>query len=324
MARNRLYRNGSLAAEDVPLRDIPRELADPASVVWLDLYQPSRRTLERIGAAFGIHELALEDAGKGQQRPKLDHYRTHQFLSAYQVVIDPVSGALSQTEVGVFLTQRALITVRRGEGVDMNAVLARWDDAPELSAQGVGFLLHGLLDHLVDGYFETVRQLDDAIEEVEQELFAERRPQIVDVQRRAYQLRKSLVGLRRVVLPMREVVNALMRPTLGVVSGPLLPYFQDVYDHVLRASEWTETLRDLVGSVMETNLAIQANRMNEIMKQVTSWAAIIAVPTAITGFYGQNLPFPGFGEHAGFVTSSLVIVIVTIALFVAFKRQDWL
>ncbi|MGP3969535.1 magnesium transporter CorA family protein [Streptomyces sp. 6N223] len=324
MAHNRLYRNGSLVAEDIPIRDIPRRLADPATVVWLDLYQPSPRTLERIGAAFGIHELALEDAGKGEQRPKLDHYRSHQFLSAYQVEIDRHSGALRTTELGVFLTQRALITVRRGQGVDMNAVRARWDDAPELSAQGVGFLLHGLLDHLVDGYFDSVRRLDDAIEGVEEKLFAERRSQIVDVQHRAYQLRKSLVRLRRVVLPMPEVVNALMRPGLGVVSEPLLPYFQDVYDHVLRATEWTESLRDLVGSVMETNLAIQANRMNEIMKQVTSWAAIIAVPAAITGFYGQNLPFPGFGERAGFATSSIVIVVVTIALFAAFKRQGWL
>ncbi len=110
------------------------------------------------------------------------------------------------------------------------------------------------------------------------------------------------------MLPMREVVNALMRRDLKVVNDTLMPYYQDVYDHVLRATEWTESLRDLVSTVLETNLTIQGNRMNLIMKQVTSWAAIIAVPTAVTGFYGQNVPFPGYLKHWGFATSSVVIV----------------
>ncbi|GHI02764.1 CorA family divalent cation transporter [Streptomyces cellostaticus] len=148
--------------------------------------------------------------------------------------------------------------------------------------------------------------------------------QIQTVQRQSYALRKSLVRLRRVVLPMREVVNALMRPDLDVVDGSLLPYCRGVYDHVLRAGEWTESLRDLVASVMETNLSVQANRMNLITKKVTSWAAIIAVPTAITGFYGQNLPYPGFGHQSGFIVSSAVIVVVSLTLYFAFKHWDWL
>jgi magnesium transporter len=115
-----------------------------------------------------------------------------------------------------------------------------------------------------------------------------------------------------------------MRPDLDVVDGPLLPYYRDVYDHVLRAGEWTESLRDLVASVMETNLSVQANRMNLIMKKVTSWAAIIAVPTAITGFYGQNLPYPGFGQQSGFIVSSAVIVVVSLTLYFAFRHWDWL
>ncbi|MFJ2733778.1 MULTISPECIES: magnesium transporter CorA family protein [unclassified Streptomyces] len=144
------------------------------------------------------------------------------------------------------------------------------------------------------------------------------------VQRRVFALRKSLVQLRRVMLPMREVVNGLMRPGLHLITDPLVPYYQDVYDHVLRATEWTESLRDLVASVMETNLSVQANRMNLIMKKVTSWAAIIAVPTVITGYYGQNLPYPGFGRQSGFITSSAVIVVLSAVLYLTFKRKDWL
>jgi magnesium transporter len=115
-----------------------------------------------------------------------------------------------------------------------------------------------------------------------------------------------------------------MRPGLRIVTDDLTPYYQDVYDHVLRVTEWTESLRDLVAPVMETNLSVQANRMNLIMKKVTSWAAIIAVPTAITGFYGQNLPYPGFGHLAGFIASSVLIGTLSVLLYVTFRRKDWL
>ena len=123
------------------------------------------------------------------------------------------------------------------------------------------------------------------------------------MQRRSFELRKSLVVLRRVVLPMRELLNTLMRRDLRHVNEDLLPYYQDVYDHVLRATEWTESLRDLVTTILETNLTIQGNRMNVITKKVTSWAAIIAVPTFITGFYGMNVPYPGFSNHIGLIVA---------------------
>ena len=150
----------------------------------------------------------------------------------------------------------------------------------------------------MDGHFEAVQSLDDAVEELEDNLFDDK-PKNMSVHRRSFELRKSLVLLRRVVLPMREVVNTLMRRDVRVVDGELMPYYQDVYDHVLRATEWTESLRDLVTTILETNLTIQGNRMNIITKKVTSWAAIIAVPTFITGFYGMNVPYPGFSDHVG-------------------------
>src|SRR5260370_24012958 len=123
---------------------------------------------------------------------------------------------------------------------------------------------------------------------------------------------------------MREVVNALMRRDLHVVSDNLMPYCQDVYDHALRATEWTESLRDLVTTILETNLTIQGNRMNIITKKVTSWAAIIAVPTFITGFYGMNVPYPGFSHQAGLTTSVAIMVIAAVVLYLVFQRHDWL
>jgi magnesium transporter len=137
-------------------------------------------------------------------------------------------------------------------------------------------------------------------------------------------VRKSLVALRRVVLPMREVLNTLMRRDLPLVDTEMAPYYQDVYDHVLRASEWTESLRDLVSTVLETRLTIQGSRLNEIMKKLTSWAAIIAIPTAVTGFYGQNVPYPGFQQVGGFVSSIVLILGLGIGLYLLFKHKGWL
>jgi len=132
------------------------------------------------------------------------------------------------------------------------------------------------------------------------------------------------VLLRRIVIPMREVVNALMRRDLHVVSDDMMPYYQDVYDHVLRAADWTDSLRDLVTTILETNLTIQGNRMNVITKKVTSWAAIIAVPTFVTGFYGMNVPYPGFSHTAGLLTSITIMVAAGVLLYFVFKRRDWL
>jgi len=175
----------------------------------------------------------------------------------------------------------------------------------------------------VDTHFRSVQQLDEEIEKLEDLLFAANANQ-ESVQRRSFELRKSLVLLRRFVLPMREVLNTLMRRDLQLVNDGMGPYFQDVYDHVLRASEWTESLRDLVTSVLETNLTIQGNRLNVITKKVTSWAAIIAVPTAITGFYGQNVPYPGFSRASGFYASTVVIILFSAFLYWLFRRKDWL
>lgn len=324
MARTRLYRGGILVLEDFPVDDISVHLADPEAVVWLDLLRPGAGEFERVGEEFGLHELALDDAGQRGQRPKLDHYAGHEYLNAYAVALSPDGFELTPSEIGVFFTDQALITVRKDEGFAIEEVAARWDESPERAGRGVGFLLYGLLDHVVDGHFTAVRQLDDRIEELDTLLFAEGRREIQTVQRSAYALRKSLVRLRRIVLPIREVVNSLMRPGLGVVTGDLVPYYQDVYDHVLRATEWTESLRDMVASVMETNLSVQGNRMNMIMKKVTSWAAIIAVPTAITGFYGQNIPYPGFGDIAGLISSSVLIGTCSVLLYITFRRKDWL
>ena len=322
-ARTRLYRGGRLELEGFPVADISDYLADPTATIWLDLRGPDHDDLAVLSEEFGLHPLAVEDALQHRERPKLDRYPTHLFVTAYGAWLDVGTGQLATSEIAAFITSQALITVRKDDGLDIGAVVERWDANPDLASYGVGYLLYGLLDYIVDGYFDAVQDLDDCVEELEDRLFATV-PQGIQVQRRSFDLRKSLVLLRRIVIPMREVVNSLMRRDLHVIADDLLPYYQDVYDHVLRAAEWTDTLRDLVTSILETNLTIQGNRLNVITKKVTGWAAIIGVPTFITGYFGMNVPYPGFSEKAGYISSIGIIVIAAAALYLIFKRKDWI
>ena len=323
VVRTRVYRAGALERDDFPLAQVSDYLAQADTVVWVDLLAPGPGDLDVVAEELGLHDLAIEDALSQHERPKLDRYASHEFLSMSAVRLDEANRGLVIGQVSAFVTGRALVTVRHNGGFDLADVISRWDSSADLARHGVAFLLHGLIDHVVDSHFAAVQSLDEEIEELEDLLF-DARSRDPEVQRRSFALRKSLVTLRRVVLPMREVVNALMRRDIGIIDAEMVPYFQDVYDHVLRATEWTESLRDLVTTIVETNLTIQGNRLNVITKKVTSWAAIIAVPTAITGFYGQNVPYPGFARLSGLLTSMALIVVISVGLYVVFKRRDWL
>jgi magnesium transporter len=322
MVTTRLYRAGRLVLTDFPVADISDHLEHEDATVWADFTSPTAADLASIEEELDLHHLAVEDAVHEHQRPKLDRYDSHLFLAAYAVALRDGGSELSKVEVKAFVTRRAVITVHP-EDFDMTPVLQRWDGNPDLAQYGSAFLLWGLLDVVVDGHFDTVQDLDAQIESHEDRLFDEK-SHGTEIQRSSFQLRKNLVVLRRAVLPMREVVNTLMRRDMEFVDREMVPYFQDVYDHVLRATEWTESLRDLVATMLDTNLSIQSNRMNLIMKKVTSWAAIIAVPTAITGFFGQNLQFLGFGTVWGTWLSIGLIALTSSALYLSFKRRDWL
>jgi len=322
-AHTRVWRGGKLEKENFPANQISDYLAESDTIVWMDLCAPDADGLQVISEEFGLDPLAVEDALSQHERAKLDRYAGHLFLNVYTVELDEETGQLATHEISAFITERALVTVRGDEEFDTDALVKQWDSSPDLARYGVAYLLHGLLDLVVDGHFDAVQSLDNAIEGLEERLFADEVP-TRDTQHRSYRLRKSLTLLRRVVLPMREVVNTLLRRDLNVVPEEMTPYFQDVYDHVLRATEWTESLRDVVTSLQETRIALQGNHLNQVMKKLTGWAAVIAVPTAVTGFYGQNVPYPGFGKEWGFLVSVFVLAGTALALYAIFKKRDWL
>lgn len=317
-----MYRNGVVESENFPIADVSNFLAEPDTVVWVDMCAPSKDELHMLAEELGLHELAVEDALGEHQRPKLDHYETHLFLSSHAVRVDD-SGELHKTEIDAFISPRWIITVRKDDGFSIEPVLSRWDRSSDLAKYGVSFLLYGLLDVIVDGYFETVQTFDDFYDEISDVIFSER-PLDPAKQRHWFEMRRALVQFHRLVVPMREAVSSLMRREHSAVDEDLYPYFQDVYDHILRVSESTDALRDLVSTIVETNLSLRDYRQNQVMKKVTSWAAIVAVPTLVTGYYGMNVPFPGSGHTWGWLTAVGLCIACSLTLYTLFRKHEWL
>ncbi len=300
----------------------------------MDLCNPGPELLDQLADELGLDKRAVGDVVDHTDRTKATRYADHTFLTVYATVLGPqvpgsIESRLSTARISVFVLRTGLVTVRHETDwqqpvFDVDAVTRRWDDNADLLRMGSRALLLGILDVVVEGQFDTIAQLDDAIEALEDGLFDDR-TQTRLLQRDTYRLRKELVELRRIVLPMREVVNTVMRRSAEANDTvELTSWYQDLYDNVIRAAEWTESLRDMITTVFETNLSLQDARLNTIMKKLTGWAAIIAVPTLVTGWYGQNIPYPGFNEPAGVLTSASLSVLASVGLYVAFKRRGWI
>jgi magnesium transporter len=321
--QTRVYRKGALEGEAFAIADVSERLDEPDTVVWVDLCGPNTDELHELATELGLHELAVEDAVGPHQRPKLDHYATHRFLSCHAVQLDTDGWELVDVEVDAFVGDRWVITVRDDDRFPMDTLRQRWDRSSELGVHGVSYLLYGLLDVVVDGYFDVVRAFDEYYDEISESIFDER-PLDATKQRDWFHMRRALVKFNRLVGPTRETVSALMRREHAVIPEDLYPYYQDVYDHVLRVSESTDSLRDLVATIVETNLSLRDYRQNQIVKKVSSWAAIIAVPAAITGYYGMNVPYPGSGDTWGVILSSVLLVVASFSLYLLFRWREWL
>jgi magnesium transporter len=323
--RTRVWRNGILEEENFPFEQVSDYLEQTDCLIWADLCAPDEAQLRQLAEELSLDWHAIEDATAAHERPKATRYATHLFMTTYAITHDAEAQEFRASRVSAFSLPHAFVTVRLDDTFDIAAVVRRWDDNSDLIKFGTRALIHGLLDEIIDGYFTAVESLDDEIEEIEDILFDENPRVANELQRRTFALRKSLVQARRAILPMREVVNTVMRrATENDANSELAPYYEDLYDHVLRAAEWTESLRDIISSIFETNLSLADARMNVVMKKLTSWAAIIAVPTAITGYFGQNVPYPGFAQPWGFWLSALWIVLAAGGLYVLFKRKEWL
>ena len=321
----RLYENGRVVAEGFDAGEIAAKMDEfPKAVLWLDLYDPDENDLRVVAAEFSLHPLAVEDAVHDHERPKLDRYPGHLFMNVYAVDFesDGEKPRLHKAEISSFITERALITVRKSPS-DTSRFVERWDAHAQLGTAGVGFLLYGLLDVIVDGHSAVAQRIDQAMDKTE-DIILEEGGAPRKIRRHGFALRRSLAELRRAVAPMPDLVAEVIRPDNQLIDENIAPYYRDVDDHARHASDTIEHARDRINGLLEADLTEQSNQLNNITRKLAAWAAIIAVPTAITGYFGQNLPYPGYARYWGFVLSTAVIAVTAGGLYWYLKRRGWL
>jgi magnesium transporter len=303
--------------------EITSALADPDSLVWIDICGPEEGQLEPLVDVLGLHELAVEDVNKHGQRAKLDRFPSHAFLVAYARTDDG-----DMAEVDFFVGTNWLLTVRElndhGEAFPIDGPRARYERTRQVDRK-VGYLLYTLMDSLVDGYFSAADQVEDRLELIEEDLFEHGPPVDGSLQQELLTLRRELIGFRRRVVPLRDVVLSLLRREIPWIEEEAILYFEDVLDHLLRVTDQIDTQRELMGNVVDASLALSSNRMNEVMKKMTSWGAILIVATLVAGIYGMNFQnMPELRWKYGYFMALGTMVATTGTLYLYFRRKKWL
>jgi magnesium transporter len=320
MVTTRVYRKGLLEEEGFDPGRVSDLLEERETLVWLDLEDPSDDELALIEEEFSIHPLAIEDARHRNQRPKMERYESFNFLVLYGFFRR--DGDIEEGEIQAFVGPRFLITLRFPPVFDLKAVVARAERSPDLVKEGGGFLLYSVLDEVVDRYFDVVDRIEDESESVEEEVFSEDTAE--DVQERIFRLRKRVMVFRRRLGPLRDVMQ-LLQGQQELVTPALQAYYRDVQDHLVRTLEFVDNLRDLLTSALEAHLAQVSNRLNEVMKALTSWGAIILVPTLIAGVYGMNFRhMPELDWVFGYPFALGLMVLAAGGLYSMFKRRGWI
>jgi magnesium transporter len=317
------YADGHRVGE-VALEDISEVLKqDVDRFIWIGLHAPDEPLLRRVQAEFGLHDLAIEDALRAHQRPKLERYDGSVFVVLRTARIAPDSRRLELGETHIFVGARYVVTVRHGSTLSYAAVRSRCEVTPALLAQGPGFVLYALMDFIVDRYFPVVEALEDDLEQLEAEIFGERFDRTTTS--RIYRLKRELLELKRAVSPLVDICSRLMRSELTLIPEDTRPYFRDVHDHVVRINEMVDILRELLTAALEANLSLVSVSQNEVVKRLTGWGAIVAVPTLIASIYGMNFnAMPELSWRFGYPFSLTVMVAACGFLYYRFKRSGWL
>jgi magnesium transporter len=288
--------------------------------VWIGLYEPDREELEAVAAEFELHELAVEDAVKAYQRPKLERYGDVSFLvikTARYIEPDEIEFG----EILLFIGNTFIVSVRHGEGVPLHGVRLKMEERHELLKCGPMAVVYAILDEVVDAYAPVMDALDRDIEEVEQEVFAHDRSSPAQ---RIYELKREAIDFSRAVTPLVEPLERMTTGTSRVPEG-LSTYFRDVQDHLIRLSQHIEASRELLTSVLQANLTQVGVRQNEDMRRISAWVAIVAVPTMIAGIYGMNFDdMPELRWSLGYPAVLVLMLVICLGLWRYFKRVGWL
>lgn len=310
------YENGEVKQFDAG--DISKLVEDP-HLLWVDVANPSENDLECLEQEFSLHPLAMEDVREHHQRPKLEKYPTHAFMVVYSSELQ---------EIDIFVGPTWVITVRESDNDgpvwSVENARARFDRTHPDPCD-VGYLVYVLLDEIVDGYFDETDRAEEKIEELENLIFTEKHQSETEVQQTLFDVRRRLLKFRRAIVPLREVVASLLRKEVDWIEDHDVVLLQDVYDHVLRAIDLLDSGRELMGNAVDAHLAIISNRMNSVMKKMTSWGAILLGSTLIAGIYGMNFKnMPELHWRYGYGMAIGLMLLITIVGYWYFKRKDWL
>jgi magnesium transporter len=314
---------GGRRVADVRIEDISEVLKEPDRFLWIGLHEPAEDLLRKVQQEFGLHDLAVEDALRAHQRPKLEIYGDSLFIVLRTAQLNREARRIDFGETHFFVGPRYIVSVRHGASLSYAEVRARCEATPHLLDKGPGFVLHALMDFIVDQYFPIVDTLEDDLQALEKEIFVEAFSR--ETTTRIYHLQRDLVEVKRAVSPLVDICNRLIRFDIQLIPEDTRPYFRDVYDHVIRINEMVDTLRELLTTALEANLSLVAVAQNEVMKKLTGWAAIIAVPTMVAGIYGMNFKFmPELDWRFGYPLVMAVTFGICGLLYVRFKRAGWL
>ena len=314
---------GGHRVSNVALDDISEVIKQDDRFVWIGLYEPDEALLRQVQAEFGLHDLAIEDAHLAHQRPKLERYGDSIFIALRTAQPDREQRRIAFGETHLFVGARYVVSVRHGASLSYADVRTRCEATPHLLAKGPAFVLHAIMDFVVDQYFPIVDGLEDDLEALEEEIFNERISRVTTM--RIYTLKRDLLEVKRGVSPLVDMCNRLMRPGIDLIPEDATPYFRDVYDHAVRINEKVDGLRELLSTALEANLSLTTIAQNEATKRITGWAAIFAVPTMIAGVYGMNFKFmPELEWRYGYPMVMVVTLGLCGFLYYRFKRSGWL
>jgi magnesium transporter len=310
-----------LKAASVDIDDLHSVMLQEDTFVWIGLQEPGDDMLKRIQKVFGLHDLAIEDALRAHQRPKLEAYGDVLFIVLRTAQMN--GHVIDMGETHFFLGHNFLVTIRHGSSLSYMDVRARCESTPQLLQKGPAFALYSVMDFIVDQYFPVIDAMEEELGSVEEKIFEETSKR--ETTQQIYLLKRQLLDVKRSVSPLLDICNKLMRFDLRLIDDETRPYFRDVYDHAVRINEMVDNARELLSTALEANLSLISISQNDVSKRFAGWAAIIGVPTMIAGIYGMNFEaMPELKWAFGYPTVLAIIIGTCGLMFYFFRRSGWL
>jgi magnesium transporter len=317
-----LYRDGKRTEGGTHWRELRARADQDGDFVWIGMHEPAMDEIHEVAEVFGLHPLAVEDAVQAHQRPKLERFGDMVFLVLKTLWYVDEHDAVETGEIAMFVGDDFVVTVRHGEGTELHSAREELEQSRRVLSHGPGGVLYAVIDRVVDEYLDVVDELVVDVDEIEASVFSTNR---TNDSARIYVLKRELAEIRRAVLPLREPVSRLASGNVNAVPEKATPFFRDVADHLARAAETVDSLDSLLSTAFDAHLAQISVQQNNDMRKISAWVGLVAPPTLIAGIYGMNFrDMPELGWTLGYPLALLLMVTISGALWVLFKRSGWL